>query len=69
MSQTEWVSMSNPPPVTDWYMVYAGNYGAMGWNADTKRWEDWTYAQAHNINPDEITHWREWPEPPINRMF
>jgi len=65
VAQDGWIPISErlPDPGDCWVLVYAdGAMNCMAWHDGA--WHDWTNAQAHNIFPDEITHWMPLPSAP-----
>lgn len=63
----EWISVKDRLPCgadeSEWVLVYAdGAINCMGYT--NRGFSDWTYAKAHNIAIDDITHWMPLPEPP-----
>ena len=65
MNEVGWISVDDklPPESSPWVLAYAN--GAMNcmWCYKGK-WSDPTYAQAHNITIEDITHWMPLPEKP-----
>lgn len=68
VAQDGWIPISErlPDPGYCWVLVYAdGAMNCMAWHDGA--WHDWTNAQAHNIFPDEITHWMPLPSAPEDK--